>query len=309
MKKTLALLLTTLLISSCSFKITEKMALMDLQPKYKIKEYRESTQKDSTLTNLQKVARINQADTIAQSKKEEIFADDSLKINRKYFNPNDSITLEYFVFTPIKANKTIYYFIGNLESIFDILDNLKTLSKATNAKIFLLHYRGYGNSNGAISFKTQFNDNTNFYQYTQPEIVGTKIAIGYSLGSVYATYLGVENKFDEIVLVSPFSNTKDMITNIKRNNLRGSKIFMRPFLSITADDYLMKLSNSQKMTTYTNKLLIMHAIDDNTLAYPMGKHLFKMSKSKDKELITLETGGHGAAFQSKNWNTLIGKLK
>jgi pimeloyl-ACP methyl ester carboxylesterase len=173
-----------------------------------------------------------------------------------------------------------------------------------------LNYRGYGKSDGTPSFKTQFKDNTNFLNFIiEKDHQKPKIMIGYSIGTIAASYLASENNLDELYLLAPFSNAEETISYLKKGKTKGLKSIFRPFIKITAEEHLLKISNTEKVKNYTGKLTILHALDDSVLPYKMGKELYEISPSSKKELITIENGGHGSVFYKKNWDRVIEMIK
>ncbi|RPH33457.1 MAG: hypothetical protein EHM93_04945 [Bacteroidales bacterium] len=305
MKNTLTLLVLSIIITSCTYKINEKTAFTPT--KYNpesIRKYCDScseSKRNMFLMIVEKITGTNDS---------KIIQSDSINIARNFFNINDSITLEYFEYSPNKYDKTIFFFIGNQSNQIAYLENLIALSIKSNSKIYALNYRGYGQSTGIPSFKTQFSDNQLFYNFIKPNIESKiPISMGYSLGSVFATDLALNNELSELILLAPVSNTEDMIEHYRIQSTSGLKKILRPFIRLKVDDFLMNISNVSKINAYKNKLRIFHAIDDKSLPYEMGKKLFDISNSLDKKLYTLKSGGHSAPFKAYNWEEIIMTIK
>jgi hypothetical protein len=66
----------------------------------------------------------------------------------------------------------------------------------------------------------------------------------------YGLKLSADNKINNLYLLSPFSETKDYLSYFKNQNMRGGKILLKPFIRITAEDYLLKISNVEKIKNY-----------------------------------------------------------
>ena len=238
-----------------------------------------------------------------------LFQDNNIQFQRKYFKNSDNLNSEYFIITPEKPEHTIYYFIGNLDNIFSHFPNLIKLSKDTNSKIISLNYRGYGFSDGKLDLQTQIKDNQAFFELTKNEIIGNVWSLGYSLGSIYATYLGSDNNFSRIILLAPFSNSKDAFKYYKKQNTKGIKRLAYPFVKLTADDYLLNISNTKKLENYNGNLILIHAKDDDNLPIEMSYNLIDKCKCSNKKLIEIENGNHGASMKMENWEKLIKELK
>lgn len=249
---------------------------------------------------------LNIASAIIDSAQKNIITSDSINITRNFIPVNDSIFLEYFKYIPEKFDKTIYFFIGNESRQTSYVEYLIQLAIKSKSIVYALNYRGYGYSNGIPSFRTQFDDNQKYFNNLENKnTTGHTIIIGYSLGSGFAMDLAASNPCDKLVLLAPFSDTKDMLKHYKKLFLSGIKAPLRPFISLTAADYLLNISNINKVELYKNDLLIMHARDDEELPYKMGVKVFENSVSANKRFVTLKKGGHSAPFEPENWNRMI----
>jgi len=307
--KILSLTCITINLSSCAVKtylVSEKNAFK--ATKYDISL--DSTElMDCSALEQQKWLSIS--DRIINTSDSLVYTNDSIKIEREYFAVNDSIIIEYFCYTPKKFEQTIVFFIGNQSRQTSYLGNLTQLAIETNSKVFSWNYRGYGNSTGISSFKTQFLDNQYiFEQLPCKENDKPILVIGYSLGTVFATEIGTRNSVEKLILLAPFSDIPDMLINYKRHYLSGLKILLRPFIDLKPkEDYVLDISNTEGIKTFKNDLLIVHAKDDKELPYKMGKKLFELSISGNKKLESPKKGGHGASFEDKNWNIAINWIK
>jgi uncharacterized protein len=260
---------------------------------------------ESLVDSEQKKAEI---DSILSTKKDFQFEKNGVFIHRGFFQINDLITLEYFVFQPQNPIKTGIFCMGNGSNIFDFVNQLSTLSSETQSRVFTLHYRGYGNSEGLPSFRTQFTDNQIFINSILKEKTSLDFVIGYSLGSVFGSHLAVENNVKKLYLLAPFSNTPELFNYFKKQNTKGFKILFRPFLKFTADEYLMQVSNTEKLKIYKGELLIIHGKEDRQLPYFMGKNLYELANTNSKELVSIE-GGHWSPMTLNNWKILVDNLK
>ncbi len=301
MKNLLALFPFVFLLLSCSYKISErsgfKATAYDLDYEIKSRDKYSKNEKDRWIKPIK---------LIIDSIENNIITSDSIKLHRDYYSINDSIKLEYFEYIPNTYNRLIYFFIGNQSSHTSYIEYLTELAIKSESKIVALNYRGYGNSNGLSSFRTQFSDNQSFYEnyiYNSKDL--NIVIIGYSLGSVFASDLGANANPEKLILLSPFSDVNDLLKHYKKNFTQGVKFVMRPFVKLTANEYLMNISNVSCLKKYSNHLLIMHAKDDRELPYRMGKKLYNESISLNKEFISIKKGGHSATFEDRNIDIMI----
>ncbi|MCG2611119.1 lysophospholipase [Flavobacterium sp. SM15] len=292
-------------ISCKTIEIQEKNAFRDSKYNY---DFYEKQLEHSKLSQENKNQLHSILYDLVKTDKTEIVTNDSIAIRRDFFKPNDSIKLEYFEFTPKNYKKSGLFFLGNGSTILRVFNELKEMAIASQTQIYVLNYRGYGKSEGEPSFKTVFKDNQAFLNLIQKS---NKIdfVIGYSLGTVSATYLATDNKINELILLSPISNARESISVIKKRQTRGVKSVVRPFIKLTMPEYLADLSNNEKIKAYKGKVIVMHSKDDETLPYSMGLGVYRSITSPNKEFISLEHGGHKAPFEQSNWNMIIDRLK
>ncbi len=113
---------------------------------------------------------------------------------------NGDITLRGWVVNPGCSN-AIIYFGGNGErpeaSIVDFKDLFSTHT------IYLINYRGYGESDGSPTETGLYDDAMAIYDRIAPDH-NHIIVIGRSLGTGVATYLATERDIHRLVLVEPY---------------------------------------------------------------------------------------------------------
>lgn len=288
-----------LLINSCAIKtyrIAESSAFKATP--YDIKQ--DSIDLEDYSKNYQRKW-LNVSANIIDSSRTIIIKSDSIILKREYVTINDSTTFEYFEYLPNDYNKTIVFFIGNSSRHTSYIEYLVELSIKTESKIVSWNYSENGYSTGKATFKTQFGDNLKMFNKLKfIDDDQSLIFVGYSLGSTFTSDLAALKQPDKLILLSPVSDVSDMLKHYKRQFLRGGKVLLRPFIELTARDYLLNISNVNKIQVYSNDLLILHAKDDQDLPYNMGLKLFENSISVNKKLETIESGGHSAAFEEVN---------
>lgn len=279
-----------------------------VESKYNYSTFSNAIEQSNT-SDIQKKLFLSAANKIVNTNDEEIIRVGRVNLKRRFQKLNDSITLEYFTFEPKETKKAGVFYLGNGMSILQVAEKLFELSSRTNSKIYVLHYRGTGKSEGKPSFKTQFLDNQKFIS-TMLSAVSKPLnfAIGYSLGSVFATYSAVDNNINSLYLLAPVSSTEQMLKNVKKQNTTGAKALMRPFINMTAEDYLLSISNTNKIKNYKGNLVVFHGTNDKMLPYKMGMDVYN-SYPGNKEFIQMKDGNHGAPFEKEHWDTLIDKIK
>lgn len=305
-KETLLTMLLCGSLSSCvTFRIPEEQVFKN--SKYQVDEY-SSYLDSSNLENQDKSELKKIINDLAYTNDIKIAEDNDMLLNRRYIQVNDSIKLEYIEFEPKSYSKSGMFFLGTGANVLNTYKELRKLAVETQSKIYVLNYRGYGNSEGVPSFKTVFQDNNAFFRTISNTDQNIDFVIGYSLGTIFATYFAVDNKINNLVLLAPFSDVEAMIASIKKQ-IKGFMSIAKPFIKLTAEDHLLDLSNSEKIGSYNGNLIISHAMDDNILPFGMGASLYIDCPSRKKELIEIEQGGHRAPFDTIYWEQIIVKLK
>lgn len=106
--------------------------------------------------------------------------------------------------------KALLYYGGNAESIEN---NVTFFDKVLPSySVYLIPYRGYGNSTGYPTEEHLYQDA--LHVYDRVKVKHEKIALmGRSLGSGVATYVAVNRQVDTLLLVTPF----DSIVNVAKS--------------------------------------------------------------------------------------------
>jgi len=115
---------------------------------------------------------------------------------------NQEITLRGWVINPGKA-KAMVYFGGNSE----LISNNQTLFENvfTDYSVYLINYRGYGESEGVPTETGLFSDSLAIYDnlIERHESIS---AYGRSLGSGPATYLAANRTLEKLILLTPYDS-------------------------------------------------------------------------------------------------------
>lgn len=291
------------IINSCTYRITEQSVI----GKYTTVPY-DSARISRYIKNLTDSNLIASMQNLSNTKINVFYKGDSLTVIRDYLPVNDSITLEYFTFLPQIITQTIYVFSGYGALNVGLFPSLMMLAKADNAKIISLCYSGYGNSSGSFSVLRQFEYNQQFFNLLSNTYTGKISVMGYSMGSLYATRLAVDNEIDNLFLLAPISDSYDMAKKAK-NDANGIYMAVMPFVKLQYDADLQQISNVEQLMKYKGKVAIFHAKDDRTLPFSMSEKLYESSISANKSLTLYETGDHGAPFDNDNWKKIIEMLK
>ena len=140
----------------------------------------------------------------------------------KLVNQNESI--EVIVLNEGK-NEALLYFGGNAESvIYNAEDFLTSFPLHT---VYLLNYRGYGQSSGHPTEKGIFSDALLLFDKVQEKHNNISV-IGRSLGSGVAAYLASKRSLHKMALITPYDSIE---------SLGQSKFIIFPVFMLLKDKY------------------------------------------------------------------------
>ncbi len=103
--------------------------------------------------------------------------------------------------------KAIVYFGGNAEDITNNIDLFKDLFK--NYTVYLIDYRGYGNSQGTPTEQGLFSDAIAVYDQIQTLHPSISL-MGRSLGSGVAVYLASKRDIEQLFLLTPYDSIAEL---------------------------------------------------------------------------------------------------
>lgn len=121
---------------------------------------------------------------------------------------NEGLKLRGWIINPGRS-RAVIYFGGNAEAIENNIADLETDFK--NYSFYLVHYRGYGKSEGNPTEGGLYSDALAIYDAISKKYESVSL-IGRSLGSGVAVYLAAHRSIDKLILLTPF----DSITEVAR---------------------------------------------------------------------------------------------
>ena len=188
-------------------------------------------------------------------------------------------------FIPSPADrKTLLFFHGNAGNISHREESITIFNRA-GLSIFIVDYRGYGNSTGEPSEEGVYNDARSAWNYlTDTRGIASEdiIIFGRSLGGVVATQLASEVSAAGLIVESTFSSAKDMAQHLMPYLSR--LIYMR-----------YKFDAEQTIQNVEIPLLVMHSPGDDIIPFKMGKKLFDAG-NEPKTFFELR-GDHNSGFK------------
>jgi uncharacterized protein len=175
-------------------------------------------------------------------------------------------------------SKGVVYFLhgngGNLQTWLTSVDFFRRV----NFDLFIIDYRGYGKSTGAIQSEAQLHaDVRAAWDMISPQYAGKKLVVyGRSLGTGLATKLSSEVELDMTVLVSPYESLKAM----------GEKFY--PWLPGAVQRYPMR--SDLWLPKIKGNVMIEHRDIDNLITLSNGERLKQIRPAT--ELVVVTGAGH-----------------
>lgn len=252
-KKLLAVVLLSLLISSCAtIKLTEKDA-------FDVKRTISPDYFKNTVFTLDEV---------------QITTADSLHLNG------------WFIKNPA-ATGTVLYFGGNgfvMATSFHIINAIID----QNVNLLVFDYRGYGQNDGVPSVAGLKSDGLAAYDFLvrDKQIMPEKLIIhGHSLGTFIASFVASERAAAGLVLECPVTDAKDWTGRLV-------PWFLKPLVRFEIEPALLENSNVKRLSAVEIPLLILAGGNDQITPSGMAEKLLQVAKSGDKQLKIIPNGGH-----------------
>ncbi|MFO7765088.1 MAG: alpha/beta hydrolase [Pelovirga sp.] len=190
----------------------------------------------------------------------------------------------------------VLFFHGNAGNISHRVHNLQRLHHNLGVSVFIIDYRGYGNSTGKASEEGLYADARGALDWLHDNGWSNEniIYFGRSIGAAVATQLALEKKPTGLVLESPFTSVAAMG---RRHN--PILYFLFGWLLQSHFDTLAKIDQ------LNTPLLLLHGTRDTIAPSNMAEHLYARAK-QPKTLHLIEGAGHNDTLshqQNEYWQT------
>ena len=200
-----------------------------------------------------------------------------------YFKTEDDIDLNGW-FIPVEgAKRTLLFFHGNGGNISHRLDSLKIFHEL-GLSVFIIDYRGYGQSQGTTSEQGTYRDAEAAWRYltNTRSIADNEIIIfGRSMGGAVATWLASDHTPNLLILESTFTSVADM----------GKHYY--PYLP-TQLLARIKYASIDRIKNINCPILFSHSQTDEIVPFELGQQLF--NKALEPKMFMELKGGHNDGF-------------
>jgi len=202
--------------------------------------------------------------------------DDNFELLR--ITTDDGIELEGVVYEPVELyrklptiEKTLLFFGGRQH---DSVGLIKRLShEFPHARIITFNYRSYGKSGGRISEKNILKDGLKIAEVVKNNY-GEFYVLGFSIGSIVASYIASKIHVAGVFLVGSFDNVNNLVKekhgksiswlfNSKLDNIEHVKnIDAATYIFVSKDDETAYIKNARNLKNHVKNLAHYKELDN-----------------------------------------------
>lgn len=200
-----------------------------------------------------------------------------------YFAASDGVKINGWYINCENSRGTVLFFHGNAGNISHRGDTIRIFNSLAMS-VFIIDYRGYGESEGSPSIKGVGKDALAAWNwlFSEKRIPAQKILIfGRSLGGAVAVELMKDVRPKAAILESTFSALADM----------AGFDFLSPFVSLLVGGAWNSVQTAVNIDTPT---LCIHSPEDDVVPYRLGKRLFD-ALAGEKQFYEIN-GDHNYGF-------------
>lgn len=200
-----------------------------------------------------------------------------------YLETSDGVRLHGWYVNAENATGTVLFLHGNAGNISHRIDSIENFN-SLGLDVFIIDYRGYGQSEGAVSEQGAYLDAAAAYRYLIGErgIDPSRIVIfGRSLGGAIAAQLAATNKAGALIVESSFTSAADMATTLYP--FLPARLLLR-----------LKFPVVDHVSSANVPVLIVHGRDDEIIPFAMGEQLY--AAAPEPKMFLPIDGDHNTAF-------------
>lgn len=195
----------------------------------------------------------------------------------------DQVRLHGWFIPSDDARGTVLFFHGNAGNISHRLDSIAIFNRM-NLDVFIIDYRGYGQSQGRVTEKGTYRDAEAAWSYltaTRGIDANRIIVFGRSLGASIAAWLASRHRPGALILESSFSSVPSMAQRLY------------PFLPVKWLS-TFRYDTRQYVSNINCPLLVVHSKTDEIIPYDEGRSVFDAAPAA-KRFLDIR-GGHNDGF-------------
>ncbi len=199
------------------------------------------------------------------------------------FFTEDKVRLHGWFIPNKNAKRTVLFFHGNAGNISHRLESIEIFHRL-ELNVFIIDYRGYGQSEGKISEQGTYRDAEAAWNYlinTQGINEQEIIIFGRSLGASIASWLASKHTPAALIIESGFTSVPSM----------GQRFY--PFLPIRWLTHF-KYDTRQYVKNISCPVMVAHSKNDEIIPYDEGREIFDAA-AEPKQFLEMR-GGHNDGF-------------
>lgn len=197
---------------------------------------------------------------------------------------------------------TMIHFHGNGEAVADYVPFWADLLADMGLNSLFVEYREYGRSTGAAQLVAMLGDGEAVMQAAgiSPQ---KAIVFGRSIGSLYAIELARrQQSVAGLIIESGIADPSERF--LTRADLASLGID-EPAVQVEVKAHF---DHQQKLSSYSNPLLILHAVGDSLIDISHAERNFAWSASGEKQLVRFPHGNHNTIFPA-NLNEYVDAVR
>ena len=212
-----------------------------------------------------------------------------------FLNMEDGAIINAIHFKTEHPKGVILYFHGNAGDL-SRWGSIAESFVEMNYDVFIIDYRTYGKSIGALSEQAFYDDAQYCYDYLKEQYAENEITLyGRSLGTGIATYLASENSPKQLILETPYYSIVDVA---------ASKFPILPVEKLLK----YKFPSFQFIKTVTCPISIFHGTQDEVIPMESAQKLFEVSPRSLTSFTIIEGGGHNNLINYDDYHIGIKKV-
>lgn len=231
-----------------------------------------------------KEARPSQPDLVeqfawSQKRRVEISTNGGVKLNAWFFQSTE------FASGGRKKDHLIFYCIGRCSKVSNCLEEIKIFLNS-GYSVLITEYRGFGETPGNPSIDSICEDGLAAFDYAVQELKYSAqniVVFGESLGGGVAGYIIRHRNPGALLLKNTFTSLKE----IGRETFPLCRIYPR---TMYPQNYL---NTCEAVRQWQGPLLVVHAVNDETIAFHHGVRLFETAlQAKWRRFLDLPRSNH-----------------
>lgn len=215
---------------------------------------------------------------------------------KEYFlETDDEAIINTLHFKAKKPKGAILYFHGNAGDL-QRWGSIVGYFVDMNYDVYVMDYRTYGKSKGALSESAFYKDAIQCYNHLNQFWKAENITIyGRSLGGAMATYIASEKEHKQLILETPFYNVEDVAKH--RFPIFPVKRLLK-----------YRFPNNEYIKNVTSQITIFHGTDDYVVPFSSAQKLFNVAPKEQTEFVTIEEAGHNNLIEFETYRAKVEAL-